>query len=217
MTTENIELIVLNFTKFRENSIILHTLSKDYGRKSFFVKLGKKANMAMFLPLNVLEADVVPNPRTNLWDAKHFAARFPLFGIRNNLYKNSMTMFMSEVLFKVLREGAMEEGLYEWSIREILLLDALEDDFSNFHIRFLLELAVELGFRPTWEDMEPFAGEEAAQIHEFMSSSFEESMLVRMKGETRNRLCEHIISYLEYHTESSINIKSLSVLRELFG
>ncbi len=214
--TENTELIVLNFTKFQENSIILHTLSKEYGRKSFFVKLGKKANMALFLPLNIIEADIQPNPRANLWNARNFSTRFPLFGIRNNLYKNTMTLFMSEVLFKILREGGIEEGFYDWCIREILLLDAIEEDFSNFHIRFLLELAVAMGFRPTWEDMEPFAGKEADKIRTFMNSGFEDSMLVRMKGETRNKLCEHFISYLEFHTETTLHIKSLAVLRELF-
>lgn len=214
--TENTELIVLNFTKFQENSIILHTLSRDYGRRSFFVRIGKQTNMAMFLPLNIIEADILPNPRTELWKAMNFSARYPLIGIRNNLYKNSMTMFMSEVLFKVLRDGAMEDGLYSWCIRQILLLDALDSDFSNFHIRFLLELAVNLGFSPTWEDIKPFAGDEAEEIKAFMTSPFEESMLIKIKGETRNKLCEHILSYLEFHTESSINIKSLAVLRELF-
>ena len=38
----NIELIVLNYTKFGENSIALHTLSREYGRRSFMVRIGKK-------------------------------------------------------------------------------------------------------------------------------------------------------------------------------
>ena len=42
-------------------------------------------------------------------------------------------------------------------------------------------------------------------------------MLVPMTGQTRNDLCAAIIEYLEFHTETRINIKSLGVLRELFG
>ena len=33
------ELIVLNHTKFGENSIVLHTLSAEYGRHGFLVNL----------------------------------------------------------------------------------------------------------------------------------------------------------------------------------
>jgi DNA repair protein RecO (recombination protein O) len=61
--------------------------------------------MSLFLPLNILEADIQESNKTNLFTARNLSARYPLTGIRNNLYKNSMTMFMSEVLFKVLKEG----------------------------------------------------------------------------------------------------------------
>ncbi|MBQ2919233.1 MAG: recombination protein O N-terminal domain-containing protein, partial [Bacteroidales bacterium] len=52
------ELIVLHTTKFGENSLVVHTLSREYGRRSFLVKgAGKKSMMSLFLPLNMLEAD----------------------------------------------------------------------------------------------------------------------------------------------------------------
>ena len=42
-------------------------------------------------------------------------------------------------------------------------------------------------------------------------------MLLPLRGEERNALCEDLLRYLEYHTESSINVRSLAVLREVFG
>ena len=98
----------------------------------------------------------------------------------------------------------------------ILTLNALEEDYSNYHVRFLLELAGALGFRPTFQDMAPFVAEHAPQMRLMLQGSFSESMLVPLTGPVRNSLCESILKYLEYHTDQPIRIKSLSVLRELY-
>ena len=41
-------------------------------------------------------------------------------------------------------------------------------------------------------------------------------MLIPLSGELRNELAEDILRYIEYHSESSVNVNSLKVLRELF-
>ena len=101
--TENIEAIVLGYTKFGENSVVVHTLSEAYGRRGFLVRVGKKAGMALLLPMNILEMDIVPNPKSTLWSARNLTAKDPLNGIRNNLYKNTMSLFLSEVLLRAVR------------------------------------------------------------------------------------------------------------------
>ena len=216
--TQNTELIVLHTTKFGENSLVVHTLSKDYGRRSFLVKgAGKKSMMSLFLPLNVLEADILETNKSTLFTARSLTAKHPLLGIRNNMFKNSMTMFMSEVLYRVVKDGAYEQGLFEWCEKDILLLDAIQTDFSNFHIRFLLELTVALGFSPESQDLMPFVGEHYPVVEKFMTLPFADSMLIPMNGAARNEIAEEILRYIEYHTESSVNVNSLKVLRELFA
>ena len=216
--TQNTELIVLHTTKFGENSLVVHTLSKDYGRRSFLVKgAGKKSMMSLFLPLNVLEADILETNKSTLFTARNLTAKHPLLGIRNNMFKNSMTMFMSEVLYRVVKDGAYEQGLFEWCEKDILLLDAIQTDFSNFHIRFLLELTVALGFSPESQDLMPFVGEHYPAVEKFMTLPFADSMLIPLNGAARNEIAEEILRYIEYHTESSVNVNSLQVLRELFA
>ena len=211
------ELIVLHTTKFGENSVVVHTLSREYGRRSFLVKgLGRKSSMSLFLPMNILEAEIIESPKARLYTATRIVVSSPLTGVRNSLYKNSITLFLSEVLYRVVKDGAMEPGLFEWCKRRILLLDAMESDFSNFHIRFLLELAVTLGFSPEPEDFAPFTAENQGLMERFLKSSFSESMLIPLSGELRNELAEDILRYIEYHSESSVNVNSLKVLRELF-
>ena len=212
------ELIVLHTTKFGENSLVVHTLSRDYGRRSFLIRgVGKKSGMSLFLPLTLLEADVVESSKSTLYTAKNLVARHPLMGIRNSVYKNSITMFMSEVLFRIVREGSYEQGLYEWCEKNILLLDAMQEDFSNFHIRFLLELTIALGFSPEAKDLLPFVGDHYAVVEQFMKLPFADSMLIPLTGPVRNEIAEEILRYIEFHTESAVNINSLKVLRELFA
>ena len=215
--TESIEAIVLGHTKFGENSVMVHTLSQAYGRRGFLVRIGKKAGMALLLPMNILEMDIVPNPKSTLGSAKNLSAKDSLNGIRNNLYKNTISLFLSEVLLRAVRDGQTEDGLYPWCVRSILTLDGLEADFSNFHIRFLLELAGALGFSPTFQDIAPFAEKHLAQMKPFLTTDFSESMLIPLRGEDRNALCEDLLRYLEYHTESTLRVHSLSVLREVFA
>ncbi len=212
----NSELIVLHSTKFGEKSLVVHTLSREYGRRSFLIRnVGK--NASLFLPLNILEAEIVETSKSTLYTAKTITARYPLLGIRNNMFKNTMTMFMSEVLYRVVKDGAMEPGLYEWAERNILMLDAIETDFSNFHIRFLLELTVALGFSPESRDLQPFVGDNYMIVEKFMTLPFAESMMILMNGSKRNEIAEEILRYLEFHTESTLNVNSLKVLRELFS
>ena len=212
-----LEFIVLATTKVREGALVVHTLSREYGRRGFIVRPGPKTSAALFLPLNILEADVVENPRSDLWSLKGIQSRDALNGIRGNIHKNTITLFLSEVLFRTLREGAVEDGLYEWCVGSILTLNALETDFSNYHVRFLLEFAGALGFRPTFADIAPFTREYLPQMKAMLEAGFSESMLVPLTGPVRNSLCESILSYLEHHTDQPIRVKSLAVLRELYG
>lgn len=214
--TVNTDLIVLHSTRFGENSLVLHTLSREYGRRSFLIRGAAKRSLSLFLPLSILEADITESSRSNLYTARNIVSRKPLIGIRNSISKNAISMFMSEVLYRVLKDGTSEHGLYEWCEKSILLLDAVQTDFSNFHLRFLLELTVMLGFSPKPEDIIPFTEGHHTIIEDFMTRSFAESMLIPLSGQVRNEIAEEILRYIEFHTESSVNINSLKVLRELF-
>ena len=214
--TTNARLIILNYTKIKDSAIVVHTLSREWGRRSFIVHLGKNASLAMFQPLGIVEADITENTRSELWRAARFTQAWPLVSLRTNLYKNAIVLFMSEVLYRGVREGTAEEDLYGWCERSILTLDALEKDFSNFHLRWLLELAAEMGFAPSAEGLAPFAGKRLRDVQALLDASFEEAMLLPLSGERRSELCEVFLRYLSHHTESALDIRSLRVLRELF-
>lgn len=213
---ENIELIVLATTKVGENALVVHTLSREYGRRGFLVRSAKKTGTTLFLPLNILEADVVENPKSELWSIKNIVLKDALNGIRGKMDKNSISLFLSEVLFRTLKDGTNEDGLFDWCIGSILTLDALESDYANFHVRFLLEFAGALGFRPSLQDIAPFAGEQLKTMQQFLEADFSASMLLPLSGSERSALCEDLLQYLSYHTDSPIRVNSLDVLKELY-
>lgn len=211
------ELIVLHTTRFGEDSLVVHTLSKEYGRRGFLVRgIGKKSVMTLFQPLSVLEAEIIESSRSKLFTARNISLKHHLSGIRSSMFKNSMTMFMSEVIYRSVKDGVHEEGLYEWCEKNIMLLDSIQSDFSNFHIRFLLEFAMALGFSPDAKSLMPFAAHHYPVVERFLKEPFAETMLIPLSGQTRNEIAEEIIRYLEFHTDSSLNINSLKVLRELY-
>ena len=120
-----IEFIILGTTKVGEKSLVLHTLSSEYGRRSFIVSVSKSSSMALFLPLNILSGEVSDNHLSDLWRVSGLRAEYPLNGIRGSVLKNSVCLFMSEVLYRVLRDGEYSEELYDWAHRSILTLDGL--------------------------------------------------------------------------------------------
>lgn len=215
--THRIELIILNLTRIKDSAAVIHTLSREFGRRSFITGTGAGSRMAALLPLSIVEAEIVENRKSDLWRARNITSLHPLFGIRDNIYKNSMTLFMSEVLFRTLSDGAAEEGLFEWCRNSILTLDAMDSDFSNFHLRFLLELAGALGFAPSPEDLLPFSQNHYASLKALSEGTMADAMMVPLNGESRNEMADILLRYISYHSESAINVRSLKVLRELFS
>ena len=210
------ELIVLNFTKIKENALVLHCLSEQWGRRGFIVTVPKAAGAALYQPLSILDAEVVENPRSELWRLRGVSAKFSLNGIRTSMAKNSMTMFMSEVLYRTIHDGDSEDGLYEWCRKAILTLDALDRDYANYHLRFLLEFAAALGFSPSAEDLDPFSGDRKAEMDALVRSDFASCMLLPLSGKARGDIAEKLLKYLEFHTGEQINVRSLAVLKELY-
>ena len=236
--------------------------------------------------MNILEAEISENPKSQLWRASNFVCLSPLNGIRGDIRKNTMTVFMSEVLYRAILEDTNEGGLASWLKQEILTLDALKSDFSNFHLLFLLDLCSALGFSPSLPGLAPFAGTQLSNIEALLrnyyrdsqgfssrdgnsqsaslqdrlsqpssyqdrlpqpssyqdrlsqSSSYQDglpqssfsqddsqgssvglakALLQPLRGTDRNEIAEAIIRYISYHTETNLNIRSLAILREIFG
>lgn len=212
-----LEVIVLGSTKVADSSIVLHTLSREYGRRSFITSIRKGGSMALFQNMSILEGEVTSNPKSDLWRIGSLSPAAALTGIRSNPDKNVLTLFMSEVLYRCIHEGEDDERLYLWCREQILLLDALKEGYASFHLRFLLELCALLGFMPTADDLRPFAGEALREVIALLPLSRTDFLLYPLNGKKRSEIASALIDYLGNHLEIRLEIRSLAVLKELYS
>lgn len=213
--TSTDRIIILHYTVFSDKSVVLHTLSQAHGRRSFMVRNATRS-MNFFQPLNILECKITDTGKGQLLCASSFSEYRPLVGIRSSMGKNAISMFMAEVILRSMKEGTDEPGLFDWCVQEIMLLEALQSNFANFHVRFLMDYAGAVGFAPHYEALVPFMGECIKEAGAMLEMEFADSMMMPMQGRKRSELCEGLLKYLEYHLEVPVRIRSLGVLGELF-
>lgn len=216
---KDIEFILLHTTKFGEKSLVLHTLSKEYGKRSLFLRSVPKNN-SIFSPMSVLEGELIEQTKiaSSMPNVSKLSLRYPLISMRNNVYKSCISIFMAEILYRALKESAIEEGLYETCIAKILLLEELEKDFANFPILFMIDTLAAMGYSPRYQDLEFFLLPEQKEIvKNMLSLDFSEAMLVPLNGPGRNAILISLLKYLEINIDQSLNIRSLSILRELLS
>ncbi|MBS5614705.1 MAG: DNA repair protein RecO C-terminal domain-containing protein, partial [Prevotella buccalis] len=162
---------------------------------------------------------------------------YPFSTIPFNSYKLSISLFLSEFLYFSVR-GEHEVGaLYQYVENSIRWLDSAEGAFANFHLVFMMHLTRFIGFYPNLENwhsgdffdlrngvfcslvpLHPdfIPPNEAAKIGQLMRMNYETMHLFRFSREERNRCANLILRYYRLHIPSFPELKSLSVLQDLF-
>ena len=202
------EFIILGSTKLKENALVLHTISAEWGRRGFVVNVSRKTSGALYQILSIIDGEVVPNPRSKLYRLRGVGTAYPLTSLRTDMRKSAITMFLGEVLYRTLTEGMVDSALFEWCKACVLTLEELRGDFSNFHLWFLKELASQLGFKADRDTLTPCG---------IAGSDFASCMMIPLNGAVRSELASILIRYLSFHCDRQIDIRSLSVLQALEG
>lgn len=142
--------IYLGHINYSESSVIGRFFTLEYGKQSFVIKgvKSKKSKMIGLLqPLNEIEIISNFQPQKNLNTCYNVAP----MQLRNQIYsdirKTSIALFLSEILNKSIIEEEPNFPLYHFILSNIKTLDENKFD-SNFHLSFLLELSLFLGFYP---------------------------------------------------------------------
>ena len=134
--------ISLNYVKYSETSIIVKCLTKSDGLKSYLIKgirtsKKKKINIGFFQPLTQLELDANHRNNGNLESIRSVKIINPYKTIHLDIVKNSIVMFLSEVLSKSIKEEEKNFALFNFLKDSMIWLDQSKK-FSNFHIHFLI-------------------------------------------------------------------------------
>lgn len=233
--------IILRQIKYSENSIIVQAFTELFGRQAFIVSgvRAKKSNnkINLFQPMFIVEMEVYYRQKRELQRIKEVKNLAILNNFSTDPVKSSLALFLSEVIAKSIIEEEKDPGLFEFFYNSIRLLDITEKNPANFHLLFMIKLSRFLGFFPadnysTINNMfdlrtgqfcssRPLYNEYIPErlcplFHEFINISMKDFYKIRLNSKIRSELLKHILDYYYLHIEGMPEIKSFSVLTEVF-
>ncbi len=217
--------IVLRYFRYGDNGMIAHIYTKEYGRQAFIFKGGSsratKRKMNFLQPLSLVELPIDYRPQKELYLGNGTQSLQPFQTIPFRQIKSSIAFFLAEVLSKLLQIHESDEPLFDFLQDAIRFLDEESTKGTNFHLTFLVKLMQFLGIQPNLE------GEDSLDVMQFNEDfpfwkTFQESTwkacdCLALSRDQRNAFLHKILAYYSFHLQDLTNLKSLSVLQEIFN
>ncbi len=232
--------IVLSALKYSDTSLIVKCFTLEDGVKSYMLKgilKAKKGKLkaAHFQSLNQLLITANHNNKNTLNSIKEVQVVHPYENIYTSVIKQTIVMFLSEVLSNIIQEEEENEVLYKYIETSLIWLDT-NDNIANFHLLFLLNLSRYLGFYPDvtetnkkafnllegrFTDVEyeklVIKGSELILFKRLLGINFDRINEVLYNKNERQIILRIIIQYFELHLEGFRKPKSLDVLETVFS
>lgn len=221
--------IVIGYTKYRETSIITKIFTRELGLKSYVVngvRSSKSASkVALFQPLSLVDMVVYDKENANIHRISEIKSDISFQRIPFDFIRSGISMFMAEVLGKVVFDNYQNELLFDHLKVKILSLDAEQYQPGLFALNFLISTSRYLGFEP--EDANDFflqlpvdhTGGNYKNKIKYLNELLEnESQSIKaFPGNIKRQLLDDWILFYKIHIDGFGEIKSLSVLRTLLS
>ncbi len=239
MAIVNTKAIVLSALKYGDTSLIVKCYTQEEGVKSYMIRgvlkpKKKGITIAYFQPLTQLKIVANHNTKGNLNSIKDVQIYQPYKSIYTNIVKQSVVLFLSEVLSNAIQEEEKNTTLYEFLETAFTWLD-LHDNVANFHLLFLLNLTGYLGFYPDLSNndksgfdlLEGVFSDEISnknviykndfyQFKKLLGINFDALEKVSFSKAERQVVLQIIIDYFKLHLGNFRTPKSLQVLETVF-
>ena len=144
--------LVLHTTPYSESSVVVKVFTRQLGVRSYIIKgvrgRGGRVKQNLLQPLSCLDMVVYNNEKTDLNYVKELSQLLSHSATQPLSYsptQNALRFFMTEVLYKALREAEPMPALFDYveSINSSLITH-----HSSLPITFLLTVARHLGIEP---------------------------------------------------------------------
>lgn len=234
--------IVLHQIRYTDSGIVAWIYTRKFGRQSFLIR-GMRSRKTgrhniQFQPLFIHDFEISYKQAREMNTLKEFSVAYAPYDIYSDVKKSTVAIFIGEVLTSVLREESPHEELFDYIEKSVIYFDMCRENYANFHIAFLSGLSSYLGFEPgrresencryfdmingTFVPVPPSHGNyvEAALADTLASvfeSSFDAIREIPMKGPFRNEILDTILRYYSLHLPGLRKIRSLEILKEVFG
>lgn len=215
--------IVLRYTRFKETSIIVSIFTEAFGTHSYIVNNVRSqksgGRMALYQPLTLLDLVVYHKPNQQIARIKELKCIYAYQTLTADIRKSSISLFLTEVLNKSLKEESHPAELFEYIQNAFITLDHLTEGIENFHLIFLLKLSRLLGFGANRSDellLDAIAHRtNNIAINELIHAEFTSSISITYLQ--RRQLLDAIISFYATHIDAFGDLRSLEVVRDLMN
>jgi DNA repair protein RecO (recombination protein O) len=238
--------IVLRSVKYGETSLVLTVFTELFGLQSYIVNgvrtISKKGSSkaVFFQPSAILDLVVYHNEYKNLQRIKEYKWAYLYQHIFSDVRKNSVAVFMIELLTKCLKQPEANAELFYFAEDALTHLDKANDTVAaNFPLFFALHLAVFFGFRihdefseekhyldleeglfTTVQPKHPnYLDDKASEITSYLLKVQQPAELEELKlnQEFRRFLLSSYESYYRLQVPDFGSLKTLPVLREMMN
>ena len=198
-----------------------------------------------FQPLTLLAIEADVRPQQQLQHLRGVELLSPSQSLLSEPGKLSIALFIAEFLYYALRGEQQDSRMFDYINSSLMWLDRCQNHYANFHLVFLMRLSRFLGFFPNLSThdhhstslaspllyfdlraatfcIEPpphhdyLMPEEASHIRPLMRMDFATMHLFCLSRVERARLLEVIIRYYRIHLPAFPELRSLSVLHEIY-
>jgi DNA repair protein RecO (recombination protein O) len=236
--------IVIRSVKYGETSLIVTMLTELFGLQSYIVngvrtstKRGSgQANL--FQPAALLDMQVYHNEQKHLQRIREFKWACMYSSIYRNVIKNSVVLFMVELLQKTIRQPEAHGELFPFVEDALMHLDGADEKVTaNFPLFFITQLTHFSGFRisdgysPNNSFLDLKEGAFVAELpphpyslgepytsvvsHLLKVMHPEELGEIALNQELRKRILASFITFYSLHIPEFGNIRTLEVLQEV--
>lgn len=225
--------LMLHTTPFAETSVVAKVFTRQLGVKSYLVKgvrgRGSRVKQNLFEPLRSLDMVVYDSHRGELNYVKELSPRHP--DRPSEPVANALRFFMTEVLYKALREDEPMPALWDY-VEETSTHYSLPT--THYPITFLLTVARHLGIEPldNFSSREPLFDLQEGRfvsiptettlslalsslLHDYLAVSQQQSPVNSPRS--RRDLLDALIAYYQLHLSGFRNIRSHEILHTILN
>lgn len=222
--------IVLNYSKYRETSIIARIYTESFGIQSYIINSVRsqrsKKGLALLQPLTVLDMVVYfKNQKPDgLQRISEYKPALNFTSIPFDVKKSAMALFVTELLTKVLKEEDDRGQVFEFLFQFILNLDQRKQGYESLHLFLMVQLTHYIGF-----GIHTKKGLENDGLLHKLTTSYDEiykTLLILntsdlsadfdIKNLLRRDILNYLVEYYKLHVEGFKELKSLDVLGQIF-
>ena len=161
----------------------------------------------------------------------------PYSTIPFDMMKSTMAIFLTEVLYKTIREEEGNQALFDFLHNALQIFD-LEEECLNFHLYFLIHLTKFLGFFPEdgansgyeFFDLQEgvfckekplhsnvLAYQDCESFRSLLGTKFDGLNTLSISNNGRRALLNGIITYFRLHLDGMKDVKSHQVLEAVLN